>query len=109
LDVPLRRLSPEPGSGIKRAPGEETTSPGTSILRRLGAAPAAPEKSRTTPPVEPAVPPSQPTMPSVAPVELAPLPPDAARPQESPPATPPSAFEALPPLNRSAPEVVDRP
>ena len=54
------------------------------------------------------MPPSQPTMPSVAPGEP-PVPLDAVHPQEAAPAAPASSFEALPPVNRSAPEVVDRP
>src|SRR5262249_4072853 len=50
LDVTLRRLSPEPGSGIRLAPGDETTAPGTALLRRLGIAPA---KRATPAPGEP--------------------------------------------------------
>ena len=36
LDVTLRRLSPEPGAGIKLAPGEETASPGTRYCAAPG-------------------------------------------------------------------------
>ncbi len=78
----LRRLSPEPGAGIKLAPGEETATPGTSILRRLGAAQGGTggrpkNRHRRRAPMEPAMPPSQPAMPSVAPGEP-PVPLDAA-------------------------------
>ncbi len=115
LDVTLRRLSPEPGSGIKLAPGDETTSPGAAILRRLGSTPAAPsasplEKAPAAPRPEPAAPSIQPQPPpDVTPVEPAPPQADVARPQETPPPAPSPSFEALPPLNRSAPEEIDQP
>jgi hypothetical protein len=112
LDVTLRRLSPESGSGIRLAPGDETNTSGAAILRRPGRAPAAPAAQEiaptTAPPAAEALP-AEPTTPSAAPAEPAPLPSATAPAQESAAPTPTSPFEALPPLNRSAPEVVDRP
>ena len=159
LDVTLRRLSPEAGAGVRLAPGEETTSPGTALLRRLGvvpskrAAPAsppprlppaqAPAEATTAPPAEPITPSPKPTAPAteagpaaatpvpetrtapISPPIEAPLrptePPESrggagekapaeatSTPQTLTPAQP-SSFEALPSLNRSAPEEFDRP
>ena len=53
LDVSLRRLSPEPGAGVKLAPGAETLSPGAALLRRLHGASDAPAAARSEP--EPAI------------------------------------------------------
>ena len=129
LDVTLRRLSPESGSGFRLAPGAETRSPGTALLRRLGAAPPAPPRvgepapaatSRSTAPPAP-TPPAMPrsdapaaTTPSASaettPVERAPAQPEAvppAREAAPPPATVP--FESLPQVDRKAPEEVDKP
>src|SRR6185436_12926159 len=102
----------------KLAPGEETTSPGSAILRRVGGAPTrpAPEKSPTTvPPPQPQPSTVMPEAPSPPPAELTLPPPtsppeSAARtPPESSAPQQPSSFETLPPLNRTAPEIVDQP
>ena len=67
LDVTLRRMTSEPGAGLRLAPGAETTSPGTAFLRRRGSATATPE----APPAEAPVPASTPNVPAL---ERMPLP-----------------------------------
>ena len=107
LDVTLRRLSPEPGSGFKLAPGADMGSPGAALLRRFGGptnAPAAPSRVDGNPAAAP------PAANVAPPIERAPASPDVARSATeaaAPARTTP--FEALPPLNRSAPEEVDKP
>jgi len=110
LDVTLRRLSPESGSGFTLAPGADTRLPGSALLRLLrGASPA---------PVPAPVPPGDARPAAVtAPPEArtAGTPERATRPEAAPPApeaapsAAPPAFEALPQLDRSAPEEVDKP
>ena len=107
LEVTLRWLSPEPGSGLKLAPGADARSAGAALLRRLGGA--------TTPPTAPshvdsnaaAAPPAAIVVP---PIERAPASADVARsaPEAAPPAQT-APFEALTPLNRNAPDEVDKP
>jgi len=107
LDVTLRRLSPEPGSGFKLAPGADMGSPGAALLRRFGGptnAPAAPSRVDGNPAAAP------PAANVAPPIERAPASPDVARSATeaaAPARTTP--FEALPPLNRNAPEEVDKP
>jgi hypothetical protein len=107
LDVTLRRLSPEPGSGIKLAPGADTSSPGAALLRRLGGsttAPTAPSRVDRNPATAP------PATIAAPPFERAPASADVARPApEAAPPAQPAPFEALPPLNRNAPDEVDKP
>ena len=101
LDVTLRRLSPERGSGFTLAPGADSPLPGSALLRRLRAVPAAAVPSAA--PVPATAPPGDARpAPETAPPEVRPAP-------EAVPVTPPPAFEALPRLDRNAPEEVDRP
>jgi len=107
LDVTLRRLSPEPGSGFTLAPGADTPLPGSALLRRLRGIPAAPVPA-AAPPGDAR--PAPVTAPPAGAPERGPTPPEAAPPaQEAAPSTTPPAFEALPRLNRNAPEEVDKP
>ena len=117
LDVTLRRLSPEPGTGIKLAPGADIGSPGAALLRRLGAATATPapvipdraaerSESLSASPVEATPATVEVPRPDDAPRSPAPAPPLEAIPPIVPAPTPP--LEALPPINRQAPEEVDR-
>jgi hypothetical protein len=85
LDVTLRRLSPEPGSGFRRAPGAETGTPSVSLQRRSAGTADANRLERVPEPV------------------IAPEPS-----QEAAPAQPAPA-QALPRLYRPAPEEVDKP
>ena len=99
LDVTLRRLSPEPGSGFKLAPGTDATSPGSGLLPRPEApvsAPAARPSIESRPAESPSAPEALPIERSEPPVQ--PLP-------ESPVPVP---IDALPRLNPAAPEEVDK-
>jgi len=100
LDVTLRRLSPEPGTGFTLAPGADSASAGSALLRRLLGRPAPPAKAAT--PVPPAAMPA-PSGPAPAPPEVPP-----AAPESMAPAAP-APPQALPRLNREAQEEVDRP
>jgi hypothetical protein len=108
LDVTLRQLSPERGSGFTLAPGAEAQPPGAALLRRMEgaakspaatkqvttAAPAAaPESSNATPAPTPS-PPSVEVREVVPEISLTPR---------------PTPADALPRLDRSAPEEVDKP
>lgn len=131
LDVTLRPLSREPGSGFRLAPGAETSSQSAALLRRLGGAARSPPPRAADPPATPmptatpAEPPAVTSPSAVTPAPAAPVAPEApvASPVEQPApipeaarptldaATPsqPPAFEALPQFNRNAPEEVDKP
>jgi len=56
LDVTLRRLSPEPGSGFRLAPGAETSTPGVSLhrLERVPEPVIAPNITQDAAPAQPA-------------------------------------------------------
>ena len=107
LDVTLRRMSPEPGSGVKLAPGTGTTSPGAALLRRFGGAADAPSPARVGP-----RPPSYP-----APTREERRTEDSPQALEAPPSVQegpsprPAArpFEALPPVDLNAPQEIDKP
>jgi len=103
LDVSLRRPSPEPGAGVKLAPGAETLSPGAALLRRLHGASDAPAAARSEP--EPAI--EQPVT-SESNIDRAPA--EAlSPPQEAESLPAPRSFEVVPPVNLNAPEEADRP
>jgi hypothetical protein len=93
LDVTLGRLSPEPGSGFRLAPGAETSARGASLRRRSAGAADMNRLQRVPEPADA----SQPAQ------EAAPAAEEAATPAQPAPA------QALPRLNRTAPEEVDRP
>ncbi|HEV8551808.1 MAG TPA: hypothetical protein VGR65_00255 [Casimicrobiaceae bacterium] len=93
LDVTLRRLSPEPGSAFKLAPGAETSAPGVSLRRRSAGAADMNRLQRVPEPADA----SQPAQ------QAAPTAEEAATPAQ------PAPGEALPRLNRTAPEELDKP
>ncbi len=111
LDVTLRDLSSEQGSGFTIAPGADTQFPGAALLRRLESSPATPVPSvrrdaapaatprppAGSPPPEPARTPAPPAAPVV---ESTPDVAISARPQPA---------ESLPKLDLSAPTEVDKP
>ena len=108
LDVTLRQLSPERGSGFTLAPGAEAKPPGAALLRRMEGAtqsPAAPPKVRTealaAPPETSSATPAP--APSPPPVEVRDAVPEISLTPRPPPA------DALPRLDRTAPEEVDKP
>jgi len=105
LDVTLRTLSPERGSGFTLAPGADMSLPGAALLRRMEGttpAPAAPQ-ARTDAPVASPEAPSTPQAPAPAPAEARETVPEISL-------TPrPQPADALPRLDRSAPEEVDKP
>ncbi len=102
LDVTLRRLSPEPGTGFKLAPGADLPSPGSALLPRSGSqhgGPAPRPRVEETPAASPA---------AAEPLPLERREPPAIQPAESPAPTP-APVEAVPRLNLDAPEEVDKP
>lgn len=102
LDVTLREISPERGSGFMLAPGADSTLPGAALLRRLEGlttAPVAPPKRDVAQPA----PTSPPVAASAAPAPAEQVIPDATLSTRPPPA------ETLPRLDRSAPVEVDKP
>jgi hypothetical protein len=108
LDVTLRQLSPERGSGFLFAPGTDTSSPGDALLRRL-------EGATATPPIVPKGGPSDSATPraELPPVTASPTP---VPPEDAGQAVPdapilsrPSPAEPLPSLNLNAPAEIDRP
>jgi hypothetical protein len=105
LDVTLRQLSPERGSGFTLAPGAETDRPGTALLRPLEGAAPPPTPTSAVPDVRPRDAPSvpSPVTPAMpAPIDVAPPVPDAK-------IAPPPVVEPLPSLNLNAPVEVDKP
>ncbi len=119
LEVTLRPLESEPGASFRLAPGADTRSPAAAILRRLGGAARTPPPSR---PAETAKTPMPAAMPGESPAapppmaadaipnEQPPQPAEAAPPtEEVAPPSPQPPLPALPQLNRSAPEEVDKP
>ena len=125
LDVTLRSLSPESGSGFRLAPGTETASSGAALLRRLtgtASAPAeAPSREAQPPaPVE-ALPRLAPAAPeevdrSLAPAAVSPAkiervaPPDRQRELAPPVVLPPGAVPEIPvaPIEKTAPPRIER-
>ena len=118
LDVTLRRLTPDVGSGIRLSPGAATTAPGTALLPRpeSAARPAAPsaqppaEQVPSAPAPEPAA--ASAAEPSPSPPNAAPAPPAPVSPPTETTPSPPverPAFEVLPRLDLTAPEIVDKP
>ena len=127
LDVTLRRLSPEPGSGFRLAPGAETSTPGVSLhrLERVPEPVIAPEPSQEAAPAQPAPAQALPrlyrpapeevntplTPPTVAPAEIERIAParierELAPPLELPPRAVPMAPAA--PIERLAPRQIER-
>jgi hypothetical protein len=101
LDVILlRRLAPEPGPGVRLAPGAEQTSPGRALLRRsAGATDATPARPRI-----------EKNVPAAKRPEPAPESTEAAQPTPAAPSPlRPAPDETLPRLNPEAPEEVDKP
>jgi hypothetical protein len=107
LDVTLRQVSPELGTGFTLAPGADTKLPGEALLRRLTGSAAAPATARE---IKPAPSVSPPEAERIAPIPSAPAPSDAgaAVPEVTIPPAPP-VVEPLPSLDRTAPEEVDKP
>jgi len=127
LDVTLRRLSPEPGSGFSLAPGAETSTLGVSLhrLERVPEPVIAPEPSQEAAPAQPAPAQALPrlyrpapeevdkplTPPTVAPAEIERIAParierELAPPLELPPRAVPMAPAA--PIERLAPRQIER-
>ena len=105
LDVTLRQLSPERGSGFTLAPGAETQPPGAALLRHTEGVTKAPVASKQVTTVAPpetsgAAPPP---VPSPPPAEVREAVPEISLSPRSTPA------DALPRLDRTAPEEVDKP
>jgi hypothetical protein len=112
LDVTLRQLSPERGSGFTLAPGAESQPPGAALLQRREDAAKSPVAAPTVKSATPAAPPEPSSAaPSPASSPTPPLPPAEVRdavPEVS--VTPrPTPADALPRLDRTAPEEVDKP
>ena len=108
LDVTLRQLYPEHGSGFTLAPGDEAQPPGAALLRRMEGATKSPVASKQVETAAPTVPPET----TSAPRASAPSPP----PAEVREAVPeislsprPTPTDTLPRLDRTAPEEVDKP
>jgi hypothetical protein len=125
LDVTLRSLSPESGSGFRLAPGAETGSSGSALLRRLTGTRNAQDESlrreaQTPAPVE-ALPRLAPAAPEevdkmLAPATVPPVnieriaPPDRLRELAPPVVLPPSAVPELPAaaIEKAAPQRIER-
>jgi hypothetical protein len=114
LDVTLRQLSPERGSGFTWAPGADTNLPGTALLRRLDGSTTAPAAAQPQENAAARVAPQEPAR--TAPSEPVPLPvpvPASTDTSESVPEVSlsrrPLPAESLPRLDRNAPEEVDKP
>ena len=108
LDVTLRQLSPERGSGFTLAPGAEAQPPGAALLQRLESATrpavAAPHVETAPPAASPAKSSAAaPPAPSPPPAEVRDAVPDVSL------APRPTPADALPRLDRAAPEEVDKP
>ena len=114
LDVTLRQMSPERGSGFTLAPGADTNLPGAALLRRRDGsttAPAATPQGNAATRAAPQVPTSAAPVPP-APVSPVPAPAstdvsESAADVSLSPRPPP--VESLPRLDRSAPVEVDKP
>jgi hypothetical protein len=127
LDVTLRRLSPEPGSGFRLAPGAETSTPSVSLhrLERVPERVIAPDITQDAAPAQPAPAQAVPrlyrpapeevdkplTPPTVAPAEIERIAParierELAPPLELPPRAVPMAPAA--PIERLAPRQIER-
>jgi len=108
LDVTLRPLSPERGAGFTLAPGAEAQPPGAALLRRMEGATTAPVAAKQVPSAVPVTPPETSSAapspaPSPPPAEVRDAVPDVSLTPRSMPA------DALPRLDRTAPEEVDKP
>jgi hypothetical protein len=108
LDVTLRQLSPERGAGFTLAPGADVQQPGAALLRRMEGATAAPvalPQSRASAPAEPpeTANAAAPPVPSPPPAEVREAVPEISLSPRPPP------VDALPRLDRTAPEEVDKP
>jgi hypothetical protein len=107
LDVTLRQMSPERGSGFTLAPGADTNFPGAALLRRRDgstAAPAAMPQGNAATRVVPQDPMSAaPLPPARASTEVSESAPEVSLSPQPPP------VESLPRLDRSAPVEVDKP
>ncbi|HKE42650.1 MAG TPA: hypothetical protein VKG21_22705 [Casimicrobiaceae bacterium] len=106
LEVILGRPTTETGTGFRLAPGAETTTPGSALLPRAGAAPEAPaapfgadERPAGQPPPQPA--PERTERPAPTPESAAPT-------KETAPPAPSRPRELPPGLNLRAPQEVDR-
>ena len=107
LDVTLRQISPERGSGFALAPGAESNLPGAALLRRLDGSTVAPATLPQGKAVTPATPPEAsseiPAPPAPAITAVSEPVPDVSLSLQPPP------VESLPRLDRSAPVEVDKP
>lgn len=106
LDVTLRQMSPEQGSGFRLAPGADTNLPGAALLRRLEGsttAPAARPQVQAAPSVVRPEPASASLAPAPATTEISESVPDVSL------SPPPPPVEPLPRLDRNAPVEVDKP
>ncbi len=107
LDVTLRQISPERGSGFTLAPGAATNSPGAALLRRLEGSTTAPaalpqvKAATSAAPRETAG--TSPVSPSSAATEVGESVPDVSL------SSRPSPVEPLPRLDLNAPVEVDKP
>jgi hypothetical protein len=106
LDVILGRPTTDAGTGFRLAPGAETTTPGSALLPRTGAASQAPalpfgadERPAGQPPPQPA--PERTEHPAPTPESAAPT-------KEAAPPAPSRPREVPPGLNLRAPQEVDR-
>jgi hypothetical protein len=107
LDVTLRYMSPERGSGFTLAPGADTDLPGTAMLRRKDGSPPTPAVRPQGEAATVVLPQEATSPPLAAPVPAAPET-SASLPEISLPARTPPA-ESLPRLDRNAPVEVDKP
>jgi hypothetical protein len=108
LDVTLRPLSSERGSGFTLAPGADVQQPGAALLRRTEGATTAPVALPQAKVVAPAAPPETASAapapaPSPPPAEIRETVPEISLSPRPPP------VEVLPRLDRAAPEEVDKP
>jgi hypothetical protein len=107
LDVTLRYMSPERGSGFTLAPGADTNVPGAALLKRRDGSPPAPAVPPQREAASVAVPQEATSPPLAAPVPAAPETSESMPEISLPARTPP--VESLPRLDRNAPVEVDKP
>ena len=106
LDIRLRQPNSEPGTGFRRAPGAETTAPGSALLPRTGAAPSTPSTTPGT--QQPSAAPAPPEPQAERPEAFPEAPPAAPPEKEATPRAPSPPREAKPGLNLEAPQEIDR-
>jgi len=106
LDIRLRQPNSEPRTGFRRAPGAETTAPGSALLPRTGAAPSTPSTTPGT--QQPSAAPAPPEPQAERPEAFPEAPPAAPPEKEATPRAPSPPREAKPGLNLEAPQEIDR-